>query len=358
MPFNATSPHELPPLPQKSKLATAAFIPHLLAARTSLGELNGLLLQHPNPMFLISTVVTREAVISSRIENINTTVANVLQSSLIQEKEQNPSDKEVLRYRSAIEWGRDNIDNFGISTRFILGLHKKLIPQSRGAYRQQQNSITDGDKIIYTPPVATSVSSLMGNWENFVNTQDDNVDPLIKCAISHYQFEAIHPFNDGNGRVGRMLMVFYLRQARLLVLPILFISGYLKNNQKEYNRLLGAVTEKGAWNDYILFMLKGFVRQAETSKAILLQILTLFYKFKSDIKKQHRNIYSADLVEHLFRYPVTAPVSMGKDLGIHYITASKYLRKLKKTGFLQDSKDGKYHFYFNHKLLALVRKGP
>jgi Fic family protein len=195
----------------------------------------------------------------------------------------------------------------------------------------------------------------MNNLENFINGSIlPEVDPLIRCAIGHYQFEAIHPFSDGNGRTGRILVVLSLVNAGILSLPILYISGYINKNKNDYYRLLLEVTTNGNWDEYILFMLNGFYLQAKETKDLLFKIMKLFFDFKKELKKDHKKIYSADLVEALFSYPVITPVKLANELGIHYTTASRYLVELEKSGTLSSKKIGKYHFFANKQLLQII----
>jgi Fic family protein len=195
-----------------------------------------------------------------------------LQAQLFPEAEQKKPNKEVLRYRNAIVWGFENLKKVPISTRLILGIHKKLLSDQSSGYRKTQNRIANSatGAVIYTPPAANELPRLLGNWEQFVNREEDGIDPLVKVAIAHYQFEAIHPFGDGNGRTGRILMVLQLIQQKLLALPILYVSGYINKNRSEYYRLLLAVRADEGWYNLILYMLKAFHQQAQETKSTLL----------------------------------------------------------------------------------------
>lgn len=356
MPFNPKIPFALPPLPPSLNFKHERFVDIMLKARTELGELNGYSYSLPNPMLLLSPTVLKESVASSSIENINTTVEHVLQMQLFPEAEQRQDDKEVLRYREAIYWGFDQLKKLPISTRLVLGIHKKLLPETKNSYRMHQNTIsnTATGEILYTPPPANELSRLVGNWENFLHA-DDSIDPLIKCAIAHYQFEAIHPFDDGNGRAGRILVVLYLIEQKLLNLPILYISGYINKNRAEYYRVLRAVSSDEKWNEFIVYMLKGFHSQAKETKDVLLKLIVLLQKSRERVKEKHKKIYSSDLVEALFASPIITPVNLGKRLGVNYRTASRYLAELVSGKFLKESKVGKYHLFINKPLLDLLK---
>jgi Fic family protein len=357
MSFRATYPFNLPELPPTLDSNNETFTHWLLKARTELGELKGYSYAMPNPMLLLSPAIIRESVASSEIENINTTVEKVLEQQLFPEPEQRPENKEVLRYRDAILWGFNEMKEMPLGNRLILGIHKQLMgPQSHG-YRKTQNTIQNSStgEVLYTPPPATEIGPLISNWEKYIHNDEDRTDPLIKCAISHYQFEAIHPFNDGNGRTGRILMVLYLIQQQLLNFPILYISGYINNNRSDYYNLLRQVSTTNDWCSYIEYMLKGFYLQAKDTKEQLFVVMDLLNSTKEEIKKKCPGIYSADLVEMLFSMPITTPVKLSKMLNIHYTTATRYLKQLENAGFLQNQQIGKYQLYINKNLVAILR---
>jgi Fic family protein len=240
MPFDPTYPYPLNTLPPKAAIANTDFGDLLLKARVELAELKGASGQIPNPLLLTAPVIIRESVASSNIENINTTLADVLQWQLFPASEQRQPDKEVLRYREAVTWGFNHYGKYALSSRLITGIQSHLIPDGSGQYRREQNQIADlaSRESLYTPPIASDIPRLIGNWENYVNAEDASIDPLIRAIIAHYQFEAIHPFRDGNGRTGRILIVLQLIQSGLLHFPILYISGYINQHRSEYYRRL------------------------------------------------------------------------------------------------------------------------
>jgi Fic family protein len=357
MPFKSTQPFDLPLLPPSLDFRNEKFIDIMLKTRTELGELNGYSHSLPNPMLLLSPTVIKESVASSNIENINTTVEHVLQMQLFPEAEQRVPDKEVLRYSDAVYWGFDQLNKLPISPHLVLGIHKKLLPEAKHAYRTTQNAISNRTtgEVLYTPPPAQEISRLMGNWENFIHA-DDGIDPLIKSAIAHYQFEAIHPFDDGNGRTGRILIVLFLIEQKLLLLPTLYISGYINKNRSEYYRRLRQVSTDGKWVEFILYMLGGFQQQAKETKQTLLKLVAMLQETKELLREKHKKIYSADLVEALFAYPIITPVNLGKRLDVNYRTASRYLAELAKGRVLQESYVGKYHLFINRPLLDLLKQ--
>jgi Fic family protein len=358
MSFDPTYPHHLKLLPPGEVTSNRDFGDLLLHTRVELAELKGACGQIPNPMLLAAPTIIRESVASSNIENINTTLADVLQWQLFPEDEQRPPDKEVLRYREALNWGFNNLTKYSLSSRVITGIQSTLIPISNGQYRRGQNRIVNlsTHEDLYTPPPANELPTLLQNWENYVNSSDEDIDPLIRTIIAHYQFEAIHPFRDGNGRTGRILMVLQLIQSGLLNLPVLYISGYINQHRSEYYRLLLTVTTDGNWFEFINFMLRGFHVQAKETRRDLEQICILFQKIKEQIKQEKRKLYSVELVEALFTYPIITPTKLASILSMHYTTTSKYLMQLSEIGLLREAVIGKYHIFSNHQLLRLLMK--
>ncbi|HTK82330.1 MAG TPA: Fic family protein [Bacteroidota bacterium] len=357
MTFDPRTPFDLPLLPPALDFRHEKFIDIMLTTRTELGELNGYSHSLPNPMILLSPNIIKESVASSNIENINTTVEEVLQMQLFPESERGMADKEVLRYSEAVYWGFNQLKKLPISTRLVLGIHKQLLPGAKHAYRTTQNAISNAGtgEILYTPPPAQNISKLMGDWEKFIHAED-GIDPLLKSTIAHYQFEAIHPFDDGNGRTGRILIVLYLIEQKLLALPTLFMSGYINKHRNEYYRRLREVSSHGKWNEFIIYMLEGFHAQAKETKHALLQLIAMLERAKEVIKTKHRKFYSADLVEALFAYPIITPVNLGKRLDVNYRTASRYLAALAKSGILREHYVGKYHLFINRPLLDLLKR--
>jgi len=358
MKFDPSRPYELPLLPPELNFRHEQFVEVMLKARTELGELNGYSYSLPNPLLLLSPAVIRESVASSNIENINTTMEEALQAQLFPGSERKKPDREVLRYRDAIMWGFENLNNIPISTRLILGIQKKLLPDQNQGYRKTQNQIVNSGTgaVVYTPPTANELPRLLNNWEKFVNAGEDGIDPLVKTAIAHCQFEAIHPFGDGNGRTGRILMVLQLIQQKLLSHPILFVSGYINRNRSEYYRLLQAVRTDDGWHNFIHYMLKGFHEQARDTKELLFEIMELLEKTRLHIKEKHRKIYTAELVEAIFALPIITPVNLGKKLDVNYRTASRYLAELAGGNVLHESYVGKYHLYANKALLKILKR--
>ncbi len=367
--FDSKHPYSLPPLPPLLKLAD---VPELFLrlhneALQQISRLNGALGEIKAPELFLSTFYLQESINSNAVENIQTTIESALEDETRPEAERRPENKEVINYRTALLAGIESLAQFGLSTRTIKSVHQELkikkgVP---GEFRRLQNSIanvqSDGTReILYTPPPALEVNNLIANWEKFV-MEDMSFFPLIKAAIAHYQFEAIHPFEDGNGRTGRILIVLQLIQDQLLDHPALFISAYLNQNQDRYKKLLLSVTTSNDWWAFIGFMLTGFAGQAIKTRMALTrirearrEIRELLYKQDPKIIKQS-NIPS--VVDHIFYYPTTHPKFMERETGIHWQTCSKYLKALATKRILYEDAQGKYKFFRNQKALdALVAR--
>lgn len=355
MSFSATYPFQLPLLPPVIQFNSSAIQKAVLAARVELAELNGYAHAIPNPLLLMSPWVVREAVASSEIENINTTILRALQNQLLPEEKRSLPDKEVLRYRDALIWGYENLKSLPLSGRLIRGLHAQLMANEEGFRRTQnfiQNSLSG--EVIYTPPPPNLIPELMGNLEQFIHNATPGLDPLVKVALVHYQFEAIHPFNDGNGRTGRMLMVLQLIHEGIIRLPILYISGYIFRNKPDYYRLLRAVSEDGKWEEFVLFILEGFYRQAKATKQTLFSVMEYREAFRVSFKQNLPSIYDADLVDDLFSQPIVTATKVAERLGLHRTTATRYLQQMREAGLLQLQQEGKYAYFINHKLLGIL----
>ena len=357
MSFSPIHPFSLPELPPDLNFDDVRFSKLVAKARTELGELKGYSAALPNPLLLLSPAILRESIASSDIENVNTTVEQALQQQLFPESEQRPADKEVLRYDQAMRWGFEQLPTLSLSSRLIVGIQQQLLPGGYAGYRQTPNKIVNSatGEPIYTPPPAHDMSRLLGNWENFVHYTDERIDPLIACAIMHYQFEAIHPFGDGNGRTGRILMVLYLVYHELLNLPTLYLSGYINRNRPIYYRLLAQVSAAGEWEPFILFMLEGFHHQARETKDTLVESMLLLQQFRETVRKSGRKI-PQELIEAIFTQPIITPSQTARALGVHYSTATKYLTQLVELNLLQASILGKYHLYSNRQLVEVLSR--
>jgi Fic family protein len=357
--FDPKKPYnDIPQLPPKCDFDDIEILKKVNKANIALSKLEAGSIAIPNRTLLIEPLSVREAVASSGIENINTTVAEVFQAELFANKEVSKEQKETLHYKAALRLGYSLIKkNSFLNTNSFLQIQSILEPDQSGIRKLPGTSIINSTtgEIRYTPPEGEAIiRDLLGNYETYYNDFTDDVDPLIKMAVLHYQFEAIHPFYDGNGRTGRILMILYLILAKILELPILFISGYINAHRAEYYELLRAVDSKEGWKEWILFILNAVEIQANETHSTIVKIKELQDSYKESIKAKLPKIYSADLVEALFVNPFYNQEELAKKLDIHNNTAAKYLNALLQEGFIDSFKHKTSKIYFNPKFLALL----
>ena len=362
MNFHPKHPFNLPLLPPSFSVEESSqseIIKLLIEANKAISELNGLCHAIPNAYHLLTHILPiLESRDSSAIEGVHTTVKTLLETQIKAEKEQDPINKEGLRYKEALDAGSRSLKKYSLSTRTILNIHRHLLLIG-GEFKKQGNQIAKGTETIYTPPDPTQINKLMHNWEHYVHSSDDMTgslimtDPLIKIIISHYQFEAIHPFSDGNGRTGRILMILQMQLYKLLDLPVLYISSQLFKRRKEYYSRLLNVSKSEEWISLIKFFLTAFEKQAKDTKQIILNIIDERKKMKDALYKN--NLMGKDLLDHIFTYPVTHATFMGEKLKLTYQTAGKHLAALEKVGLLKSQKSGTYKFYYNTGLLDCLK---
>jgi Fic family protein len=208
-------------------------------------------------------------------------------------------------------------------------------------------------RAIYTPPQGeTVVREKLANWADFIHNSDE-IDPLVRMAVAHYQFEAIHPFDDGNGRTGRIINVLYLVKKGLLEIPVLYLSRHIVRTKSDYYRLLQEVRERDAWEDWVLYMLEAIEQTAAAGIETIQAIKGLFLDYKHRIRAQYK-FYSQDLINNLFSHPYTKIEFIQKDLEVSRLTATKYLDQLTQGGFLQKQKIGRSNYYINKPLYAIL----
>lgn len=348
-------------LPPDIDIETKVILKQAALARSSLGELKGVSQTIPHQEILISTLPLIEAKNSSAIENIITTQDELYKANLFGDFISSPAAKEVQNYSYALRAGYEKIVEIGLfSNNQILEIQKRIKNNSEGFRKVpgiKLKNKTTGD-IIYTPPQnPDDIIRLMNNLERYINNDLlGSVDPLIKMAIIHYQFESIHPFSDGNGRTGRIINILYLVYKRLLDIPVLYLSHYIVKTKNDYYRLLQEVRIKNNWEEWILYMLKGVEETSRETIKIITKIRELMKDYKYRIKKKN-SFYSQDLINNLFRHPYTKIEFIANDLQIHRQTAAKHLNTLVDDGFLELEKIANSHFYINRPLYQVFEKG-
>jgi Fic family protein len=351
----------LPMLPPEPVLETTAVLRKLASAHRYLAELKGMAASIPNESILISTLTLQEAKDSSAIENIITTHDELYKNTLFNDSGRNPAAKEVTNYAIALRTGFALVRTDRLITSNRLVEIHQVLEQNDAGFRKLPGTVLKNDRtgeVVYTPPQAhDTIVALMQNLEQFINDNEMmDIDALIKMAIIHYQFESIHPFYDGNGRTGRILNILYLVAQGLLDIPVLYLSRHIIQTKAEYYRLLQAVREHGAWEDWCLYMLKGIETTARQTIDLIQGIKVLMQDYKQRIRTALPKIYSQDLINNLFRHPYTRIEYLQSDLGVSRLTATKYLEKLSAAGFVQKRKLGKYNYFINVPLFELFNQ--
>lgn len=343
-------------LPLKEEIETKNILKQLSVTSRALAELKGIARTMPNQGILINAIMINEAKASSSIENIVTTHDEIYKA-MVKPNDISPNAKEVVDYRRAIWTGFNIIKEKGIiNLSTIVKIQEEIEHNNAGIRRTLgtviKNSVTD--EIVYTPPQEKKVIlDYMDNLISYMNNEDE-VDPLIKLAIIHYQFESIHPFYDGNGRTGRILNILYLVLSDLLDTPILYLSKYIIKNKQEYYRLFQETRKTNNYEDWIIYMLKGIEQTALSTINIINKISVEMKQMKNELREKTK-IYSKELLESLF-YDFYTKVSYIKEqLNCSERTALRYLNELEKQGFITSEKIGRERIYKNENLWNLIK---
>lgn len=361
MRFDPDKPYnDLPLLPPEEELETKAVLRKAIAANKALAELKGAGDLIPNQGVLINAIVLQEAKLSSEIENVVTTNDELYRAFADAGQTANPYTKEVLHYSEALWHGCELLKkrNRLLTTNLFIELFQIVKQTTEGLRRGAGTKLANpaSKKIIYTPPEGENVlRAKLANLEKFIHGHDE-LDPLIKLAVLHYQFEAIHPFSDGNGRTGRIINILYLLDRGLIDTPVLYLSRYIIENKDGYYRALRKVTETGAWESWVLYMLEGVEETARSTRGRIVAIKELMNKTADTVRKKAPKIYSKDLVEVIFRQPYSK-IKFLEEMGIgNRQTASVYLKGLEEIGVLRGVKRGREVYYLNGKFLDLLAK--
>jgi Fic family protein len=359
MSFDPSRPYnDLPPLPPVQDIETKPVLKSCVSAGRALATLRQSALLIPNQDVLINTIPLREAKDSSAIENIVTTNDKLFRFASVDPEKADPATKEALRYRTALLTGYRDVQRRPLSTNVAIAICRTIknidldIRQTPGTVLRNQTT----GKTIYTPPEGEPVlRSKMANWEKFLHEAED-IDPLIRMAVGHYQFEAIHPFPDGNGRTGRVINILYLIEQQLLDMPILYLSRYINDNRSAYYRLLIEVTTKGAWEPWVLYMLAAVEETSLWTVGKIKAIKSLMDQTIGYVSEKMPGLYSRELVEIVFTQPYCRIGNL-VDAGIgNRNTAAKYLKELVAGGVLQSRKEGREQLFINSRFLDLLTR--
>jgi len=357
--------NKLPILPPKFDLETRAVLKQLAKANRALAELKGYADTIPNKHILINAVTINEAKDSSEIENIITTHDD-LYKAISDVSGATPESKEVVRYRTALWYGYEQVKAREMLTTNTIVEIQSVIEKNRAGIRKLPGTVLRNEKTgetgetgetVYTPPSnEEEIRTLLKNLENYINDDLDDIDPLIKLAVIHYQFESIHPFYDGNGRTGRIINVLYLVLKKLLDSPILYLSGYIICTKSDYYKLLQEVRTKDNWENWIIYILDGIEETALDTLRIVKNINNEVEKMSSEIKETLPKIFSKELVELLFYEFYTKISYIENGLSVTRKTAAGYLNALEKEGFLISEKIGKERIYQNKRLFNIIKQ--
>lgn len=354
------STYSLPVLPPPVPLETVPVLKALNRASRALADLKGQARTIPNQGILIDTLALQEAKASSEVENIVTTQDELFQADVFPDDPQSPAAKEVARYRDALRLGyRRLVDTGGLIPNATLIDMFRLLKDRDDGFRVTPGTALKNERsgeIVFVPPQgANEIVAQMTALERFINDDEiSDLDPLIKMTVIHHQFESIHPFPDGNCRLGRILSVLYLTRTGLLDIPILYLSRHITRHKSDYYRLLQAVRDDGAWEEWVIFMLDGVAETAATTLQLVEgfgeQMRTSKHRMRSELPK----LYRQDLLNNLFRHPYTRIEYVQNELGIARQTAARYLDTLAENGFIEKHRAGKHNYYINTRLVRLL----
>ncbi|MBG8592105.1 Fic family protein [Neisseria meningitidis] len=350
--------NDLPPLPPKQDIESKTILKRCIAARASLARLKQAAELIPNQAMLINTLPVMEARASSEIENIVTTTDKLFQSLQMDTERQDPATKEALQYRTALFAGYESLTSRPLCTQTAIMVCNAIKHPYEMAIRKTGGTALKGGNsgnVVYTPPEGEeTIRGKLANWERFIHESGD-LDPLIIMAAAHYQFEAIHPFTDGNGRTGRILNSLLLIEKGLLDLPILYLSRYIIENRADYYRLLLGVTERQDWESWIIYILDGVADTADWTVSKIDAIRRLFEQTRQHIRTHAQRIYTHELVNLLFEQPYTRIANLEAAGIAKRQTASKYLKELSDIGVLQEIVIGRDKLFIHPRLMELLR---
>lgn len=350
-PFN-----DLAPLPPLGELETKPVLKQCILSRSALAELNQAGNLIPNQRMLANTLPLLEAKDSSEIEHIVTTADRLFQHVGVAEESADPATKEALRYRTALNKGFTSVRDRPLSTATAVEVCRTIKGVDMDIRKVPGVALANASTgaVIYTPPTGEELlRGLLANWEKFLHNSTD-LDPLVRMAVGHYQFEAIHPFTDGNGRTGRVLNIIFLIDQGLITLPILYLSRYIISHKDDYYRLLLGVTAESAWEDWILYMLRAVEETARWTTAKINAIRQLADYTGSYVKETLPKIYSPDLIDLIFEQPYCRIGNL-VDKGIAKRQAgSRYLKELVRIGVLSERQVGNEKLFINRKLMMLL----
>lgn len=354
--MNPNQPYnDLPFLPPTVELDNIAILKKAITANKALAELKGAVKSIPNQGILVNGIILQEARLSSEIENIVTTNDELYRAAADEKLTDNPHAKEVLLYRQALWHGFNSLKKKPLATNLFVEIAKIIKGKDIGIRKVPGTKIANAKgEVIYTPPEGESIiRDKLSNLEKFLHAED-NIDPLIKMAVLHYQFEAIHPFVDGNGRTGRIINILFLVEKGLLDSPILFLSHYILRTKPSYYTGLRNVTEKAAWIEWVMYILEAIEITALETQQRVNNILAAMDNAQKLVQQQAPKVYSKDLIEIIFQNPY-CKIRFLEEAGLaKRQTAATYLQTLENLGLLHSIKIGLEKYYINKSLMKIL----
>ena len=346
--------NDLPLLPWKFDYNQTKFLKLAIKWTEELWKLNWLIHLLPNAKILISPLLIKESVESSAIENIHTTTEKVLQSKALWKEKISGPEKEVLHYQEAILYGFEQVKKlWWISTNLIIKLQSIIEPSKSWIRKIHWTFISNGSETIYTPPEGEqNILNLLSNLEKFINNFNDDIEPLVKLPVIHYQFESIHPFYDGNGRTWRILNILYLILSKKLDFPVLFLSEYINQTKSTYYKLLNKTTKTWDYSDFIVYLLEWVVKQAKKTNKTILTIHNLMEEIHQKLKTIWLD--SHFIVNVLFSEPFLSIKSFSDRLKITRQSWSKYIKKMEKNGIVETQLIGRTKLVYIPEFIKLL----
>ena len=352
------------------ELMTPSLLGLLSSANKAIGEYVGFLMNTPNPNLLMTPMITQEAVLSSKLEGTHATLEDILNHEAGNQTNIEPDEiKEILNYRHALNFAYTNISQRAelsrpdskspLTVKLIKEMHKILLNNVRGAtkhpgqFKIAQNYIGSYHDISFTPLPADRTEEYMSNLERYIHSED--IDNLIQAAIIHAQFEMIHPFEDGNGRIGRLLIPLFFYYTALIPYPIFYMSSYFERDRTLYIQTLSDISEKGAWADWITYFLKGIIVQSQINVIKAMDILALYEEFKS-YNQSIKSIYYIPILDHIFNNPIFNANHLIDKLSASKQTIYTVLKKMADHNLLTASIEQKNRIYTCDRLISIVDK--
>lgn len=362
--YYAYIPDNLPPnLPPSWELSQKISI-----ADRSLSELAGATRTLPNPHLFINSFLRREAVLSSRIEGTQASLSDLFFFEAAGEREKQSDVQEVVNYVEALNYGLERLNDFPLSVRLLCEIHEKLMKGVRGnesrltpgEVRRSQNWIgKPGSSLmnaVYVPPPVDEMKSCLGELEKYLHA-DSDLPPLVRLALIHYQFEAVHPFLDGNGRIGRLLITLLLIEEQLLSQPILYLSAFFERNRDDYYRLLLGVSQKAMWREWIEYFLKGVTEESKDAIIRANAVIDLWTKYRQKLQNERHSVSTLTLLDEIIKTPVMTYPKAQKILGVTNRAARQNIDKLVEIGLLREiTERERYKIFVSTEIISILER--